>query len=119
MTIINNLHPKRYEYRQDGNYKLMNLPKGSHYGLIAQEVEKVLPNLVRDTKFSASMATPPKQGEEALAESQGAASPNAQGSETINFKALNYTELIPIMIKGLQEQQQQINELKKTIEQLR
>ena len=33
--------------------------------------------------------------------------------EIIDFKALNYTELIPIMIKGMQEQQTIIEELKK------
>ena len=51
MDIINQLHPKLYNFRNDGNYKLMNLPKGIHYGLIAQDVEKVLPNLVKNSKF--------------------------------------------------------------------
>jgi len=51
MDIINKLKPKQYEFRQDGNYTLMNLPNGEHCGLIAQDVEKVLPNLVKDTKF--------------------------------------------------------------------
>lgn len=46
-------------------------------------------------------------------------------SETIEFKAVNYVELIPIIIKGMQEQeqkiqqqQQQIDELKKVIEKI-
>jgi hypothetical protein len=50
-------------------------------------------------------------------------------SETINFKALNYVELIPIMIKGMQEmndklqqqiqeQQQRMDKLEKIIEKL-
>ncbi len=46
LDIISKLKPKQYEFRQDGNYKLMNLPQGSHFGLIAQDVEKVLPDLV-------------------------------------------------------------------------
>ncbi len=45
MDIINQLHPKKYDYRQDGNYKLMKLPQGTHYGLIAQDVEKYYPTL--------------------------------------------------------------------------
>ena len=36
MNIINQLHPKRFQYRQDGYFQLMNLPKGDHCGLIAQ-----------------------------------------------------------------------------------
>ena len=37
----------------------MNLPQGTHYGLIAQEVEKILPNLVKDTKFETANAKAP------------------------------------------------------------
>ncbi|HEV8083106.1 MAG TPA: tail fiber domain-containing protein [Chitinophagaceae bacterium] len=113
MEIINQLHPKYYEYRHDGNYKLMNLPNGEHYGLIAQDVEKVLPNLVKDTKFETRYAKPHTTAED------------IKNSETIDFKALNYTELIPIIIKGMQEQQavndkqqQQIDELKKLVQTL-
>ena len=51
MKIINQLHPKRYQYRQDGEYGQMNLPRGDHHGLIAQEVEQVLPGLVKETVF--------------------------------------------------------------------
>jgi hypothetical protein len=104
MDIINQLHPKFYRYRQDGNYKLMNLPQGDHYGLIAQDVEKILPNLVKGTKFYPAKAVPSE-------------SENLQNAEVINFKALNYTELIPIMIKGVQEQQAVIRQQQQQLEQ--
>ncbi len=89
MNVINKLQPKEYEYRQDGNFKLMNLPQGKHYGLIAQDVEQILPNLVKETKFNtgkmpAGKTTPAKR-------------------EVIDYKGVNYTELIPIMIKAMQE----------------
>ena len=93
MNIIAQLHPKMYKYRQDGNYKLMNFPQGEHYGLIAQDVEKVLPGLIKETKFETKLA-------------------DAKSSGTIDFKAVNYTELIPVIIKGMQEQQQTIEDLK-------
>ena len=86
----------------------MNLPEGQHYGLIAEDVEKVLPALVKQSKF-----------ETATDES----SKNGTTTAAVDFKALNYTELIPIMIKGMQEQQamiekqqQQINELKQMLQ---
>jgi hypothetical protein len=41
-----------------------------------------------------------------------------KNGETIDFKALNYTELIPVIIKGMQEQQQQIQEQQQVNEQL-
>src|SRR6266496_1512430 len=131
MDIINKLKPKQYEFRQDGNYKLMNLPQGSHFGLIAQDVEKVLPDLVNDTKFETAMAQP-QTTEAALQQTQESAKTETQ-SETIEFKSLNYTELIPVLIKGMQElstindekatrinaQQKQINELQKQIDELK
>jgi len=115
MDIINQLKPKSYDFRQDGNYKLMNLPQGTHYGLIAQEVEKVLPTLVKDSKFETALAKAPgKVGADGKMERASAGK-----SETIDFKALNYTELIPIMIKGMQEMQARINDLESTIASLK
>ncbi len=103
MDIINKLRPKHYEFRSDGDYKLMNLPAGEHYGLIAQDVEKVLPSLVGNTKFDTKLAMKHPTEEQ------------AQNSKTYTFKSLNYIELIPLLIKGMQEQQQEINELKQQI----
>ncbi|MEP6514233.1 MAG: tail fiber domain-containing protein [Parafilimonas sp.] len=116
MSVINQLHPKQYQYRQDGNYKLMNLPQGLHYGLIAQEVEKILPGLLKETKFdvdrvvtSSSKSLDPKNPN---AQTKNAV---AKTGEVIDFKAINYTELIPIMIKGMQEQQEIIDRQQKEI----
>ena len=95
MGIINELHPKQYQFKKDGNYALMNLPQGDHYGLIALEVEKVLPNLVKETKFDTRLAKH---------EQTEISSP----ADEVDFKTLNYTELIPILIKGMQEQDAKI-----------
>lgn len=110
MQIIASLKPRTYKYRQDGNYKLMNLPQGQHYGLVAQEVEEVLPELVVDAEFNT--------GKQTRAGKQEPPSPNKpprivieETGEIINFKTLNYTELIPIVVKALQEQQQLIDKL--------
>jgi len=109
MDIINKLKPKQFEFRQDGNYKLMNLPQGSHFGLIAQDVEKILPHLVNDTKFETAMAQS-HVTKAVLQQAQESGKTNPK-PEVIEFKALNYTELIPIIIKGIQEQQQMIDNL--------
>jgi hypothetical protein len=117
MDIINKLKPKQYEFRQDGNYKLMNLPQGSHFGLIAQDVEKLLPDLVNDTKFETAMAQP-HATEAALQQTQEVAKTETK-SEIIEFKALNYTELIPVLIKGMQELEQENTQLKSELEELK
>jgi hypothetical protein len=105
MDIINRLHPRQYEYRRDENYKLMNLPTGAHFGLIAQDVEKLLPGLVKETKFFTAKSNP-------------SASEELKNMPDIEFKALNYTELIPVIIKGMQEQQQTIRDLQLKNDQL-
>jgi hypothetical protein len=51
MDIINGLHPKQYEFKNDGDYKQMNFGHGTHYGLIAQDVEKILPNLIKTSEL--------------------------------------------------------------------
>ena len=127
MEIINKLNPTQYEYRNDGNYKLMNLPQGNRYGLIAQDVEKVLPGLIKETKFDPNIIKSKKKDNESEIGLEG-----KMTEAVISFKAMSYTELIPIMIKGMQELsktneekdaaikdlQKQIDELKKLVEQL-
>ena len=104
MDVIERLDPKIYEYNSESNFKSMHLPEGQHYGLVAEEVEKVLPTLVKQSKFEAAT-------DESVA---GGTAPAA-----IDFKALNYTELIPIIIKGMQEQQAIIEKQQEQINRLR
>jgi hypothetical protein len=123
IEVINKLQPKEYEYRQDGNFKLMNLPKGKHYGLIAQDLEQVLPDLVKETEFHTGKAGPTEAAPPLVGQSNtGGSVPapevvNETNGEIINFKAVNYTELIPLMVKAMQEQQQVINNQQQLIEQ--
>jgi len=46
MSIINKLNPSVYNFRND-DYKQLNLPEGLQYGLIADEVQQVLPGAVK------------------------------------------------------------------------
>lgn len=109
LGIIEQLKPKQYDFKHDGVYSKMNLPQGSHYGLIAQDVEKILPNLVKNSKFN--MPSGSKDGKRP---------DSTKGeNESMSFKSLNYTEFIPILIKAVQEQQQTINDQQKQIDDLK
>ncbi len=81
LTTVMALRPVRYEY---------NERPGEHIGLIAQEVQEVLPELV----------TVDPVGEQGML-------------------SLNYDELIPVLIKAIQEQQVQIAAQQAEIDALR
>jgi len=65
-----------------------------------------LPGLVKETTFFTAKSNPSRDEE-------------LKHSPDIEFKALNYTELIPVMIKGVQEQQGAINNLQQENEALK
>lgn len=100
MQIIDALQPRSYDFKQEGQFASLNLPRGNHYGLIAQDLEIVLPNLVKETNLYVKDKTlqPGKNN----AFSKG---------KLVSFKAVNYTELIPIMLKGMQEISKKNDEL--------
>lgn len=72
----------------------MSLPSGNQYGLIAQEVEQIVPDLVIETSN-------PQQID----------SLGNPITPALNFKVLNYDGLIPILIAGMKQQQTQIDSL--------
>lgn len=93
LDVINSLNPVSFEFKQTGIYDRMNMPEGNRFGLIAQEVQPILPELVRPGVYPAAY--------------------DSLGNETdaaIDFLTMDYESLIPIIIKGMQEQQAQINE---------
>jgi hypothetical protein len=84
-NIINQLRPSTYTFKAE-DQKAMNLPSGNQYGLIAEDVEKVMPELVREMSVPARLD---KNGKELSA---------AQ-----TFKGVNYVGMIPVLISALQQ----------------
>lgn len=98
MATIMRLNPTTYKFKGNGKYNGLNLSTGQHYGLIAQEVEEVLPSLVKTNTHTY----------------------NENGAtKSMDYKSMNYTELIPFLIKAIQEQQQEIDGLKAELEKLK
>ena len=77
-----------------------NKTDGQKLGVIAQEIQKVLPEVVRDYTYTVDEATGKK---------------TRLPSERLG---VIYSDIIPVLIKGMQEQQQQIDALKQLVEQL-
>jgi hypothetical protein len=101
---LGRLTPRSYTYLRGGTAARLSLPEGRQYGLVAQEIEAVFPELVRDVTVPVSPAAP---GE---ARAEG-------GLSTI--KTINYNGLIPLLLRAVQEQQTQIDEQRVEIERLR
>ena len=115
MGLLNQLKPKTYEFRSDEKYTHLNLPKGDHFGLLAQDVEKLFPGLVREAPLEVQSPE-----EDVAVQLPGSTLTDASvlkkapiKIETMQVKAINYTELIPIMAKGMQELDAENTSLKK------
>lgn len=78
MSKLMQLNPVSYTFNQDAAPNKL-LPDGTHYGVLAQELQKVVPEAVKD------------DGE--------------------GFLAVNYEMLIPLLIDGVQEQQDEMEAL--------
>ncbi|MCU7549936.1 tail fiber domain-containing protein [Chitinophagaceae bacterium LB-8] len=116
LSVIEQLKPKSYDFRHDGKLSNLNLPQGKHYGILAQDLEEVLPNLVMEVENEISK--PIQAASNAgLSSSPGTQTPappipQRETAEKITTKAVNYTELIPITVKAIQEQQKVIEQQK-------
>jgi Chaperone of endosialidase len=93
LNIINQLDPKSF-YFDTTNVYGMNFSDKKQYGLIAQDVELVLPELVSN-----------------LNKIEERDSLGNIITASVSYKALNYNAFITILIKGMQEQQSKIDSL--------
>jgi hypothetical protein len=80
LEIINKLRPVSYTWDKKVNRQ------GTDFGLIAQEVEEILPNIVKETE--------------------------TLFDNNILYKSVSYEKLIPFLIKSVQELTEEINKLK-------
>ena len=87
LGVVDKLQPVTYQLINDNGQRFS-------YGLIAQDVEKVLPDIVNIINGD-------------------------DGDGIQNLKTVSYTELIPVLVKAMQEQQVIIEELQKQVEELK
>ena len=95
LSYVQQLEPKMYEY-DVRRFDKLKLPSGQQYGFMAEEVQKVLPNLVSSQSQSYLV-----------------------GKNTYRSTSLKNTDLeslVPLLVAAIKEQQQQINELKQQLE---
>jgi hypothetical protein len=100
MDIVKGLRGVTYEHKLD-EFNGLGLKSGLTYGFIAQEVEQVMPDIVK-TKNIPYIST--------------RENPSLKDHETL--KTVGYIEVIPVLVEALKEQDKKIEELLKRIEEL-
>jgi hypothetical protein len=101
---LSSIEVKEYEYIREGDMSKMDLPKGKQVGIMAQNIENVFPQLTKETEFD--LNDDPENEDEDREEN------------IFKFKAVNYTGMIPVTVKAIQEQQEMIKEQQEMIKQL-
>ncbi len=92
---IMRLRPVQFQYKKE-----YDNDGGIKYGLVAQEVEEVMPYLVKGQGVDMDQET----GKKKITKGE--------------FKTLNYTKLIPVLIKAVQHQQREKEALEQRVEKL-
>jgi len=87
MGLLQQLEPKSYRFQVE-EHPNIGLPDGRHMGLLAQDVEELIPGVVEEVHRPADV------------DSSGVVT-----TEAMSFKAMNYTALIPLVIAAVKEQQ--------------
>lgn len=95
-SLLNLLKPVYFTFKQTGDATRFNFTTNQQMGLLAQEVESVLPNIVKE-------ATHP-----ALCDTTGTII-----SPAYTFKTVDYQKIIPLLIAGYKGQQAKIDSLKR------
>ena len=89
------LSPKTYTWKKDAQYDFLNLKDRQQIGFLAQELEAEFPEVVQTTTQT-----------------------DADGEVAVDheLKSVNYSALVPVLTKAIQEEQEMIEALQARIE---
>ncbi len=104
LEIISQLDAKTYEFKNN-EYEQMGLPQGPQIGFIAQELEKVLPSLVKENVHP-EVVEHDEEGNRTVVK------------EAVSYKGVDYRALIPVLTAGIKELNGEVEAKDETIEEL-
>lgn len=124
IALISQLSPKTYKYKENPNLGLSS--ERMQFGFIAQELEKVIPELVDDTRHPglADVISSTKSEVREIIDSDGnvveyevvAGEDIIEETENTILKSINYTGMIAILTQAIKEQQIQIEDIGRMME---
>jgi hypothetical protein len=102
------------------NYNLIGDDK-KQIGVIAQELEEVFPAMIDESPDYEEVEVPEldEEGNEVINEEGEVVTEKQRVSKGTNTKSVKYSVFVPMLIKAIQEQQEQIKELKTEIDSLK
>lgn len=101
-ALLMSIKPYTYGYKQEGAAARLNLPAGQQYGVLAQQLEQVFPDMVHTVHHPAKL------------DSTGTII-----AESMDLKGVEYTQLIPLMLANLQRKNEQITAQESEIQDLK
>jgi hypothetical protein len=101
------------------NYNLIG-EETKQIGVIAQELEEVFPSMIDESEDFEEVEVPQldEEGNEVLNEEGEVITTKEKQPTGTTTKSVKYSVFVPMLIKAIQEQQEQINQLKNQINQL-
>lgn len=113
LVIIDKLNPKTFDFRTDING--MTFPEGRQLGVMASEVQNVLPELVRKVTTPLNL-NPNGLRTEGVNRPGSPESPDAPPESLFSFQTVNYVGLIPVLVQAVKDQQRMIGTLRQQVE---
>ena len=100
LALVEGLRPRRYRFRAGFGSEIgSSVSRIERLGFVAQEVEAVLPELVREQVLAG-----------------GAFQRALSGADEGLYKSVDYVSLVPVLTAALQAQQNEISELKSAMQ---
>ncbi len=103
LSLLKGLQPKEYDYKVEEYKDIINLSEGRQVGIMAQNLQKVFPDLVREK-------VTPVHYDPVTKEQTGKATP---------FLAVNYVGLVPVLVQAVKELSTDLDQTKKENAELR
>ena len=102
LTQLMDVKARTFNFKTGPEYDRLGFSPGKHYGFVAQELEKVFPELVVDAVH------PPEF------DSKG-----KPKGDPVQYKGVKTLEMIPILVQAIQEQQKLIEDLQSQVNELK
>jgi hypothetical protein len=85
-SLLMQIETVSFNYKQTGNAQQLNLPTGIRYGVLAQQIEQVIPSIVREVTHPAMYDTL-----------------GMETSASFTYKVVDMSQLVPLMLRDLQK----------------